>query len=613
MQKSFYNFLTSSCILLICISSCGGGDSTDINISENNVLNIVLSGLKTSSSSYENQVVEIRSNITECSFNISLNNQDFFKIHHVKTNDNKNFSFRNPLIYSESESFQLKISSIPNLNCPEAEKIFNFQVDRYPTQYNLIPTNTNDLKTNIYEIGDIGLGGIVIKETFSATICYPTPNDCESFENALFGQDAHNMVSGDFNGDGHEDFAVAWALFPHTIEPDQKVNAPINIYLNNGEGRFEEDLEIYLEDSPPKHPFAYRTVAADFNNDGIDDIFSGSMGIQYRSNDYSENFINPHPHLLLLSNVDGEFEDRSDQIEDQNDGNGQLCNFAHDASVGDPDSDGDIDIFACNILNINDGEGNFSMHEYINLDWQRENQYGNPMSSLLVDLNNDSYDDILFWNFDNRSSWSNADEGYILLSNNSSNIESWSKISLPIGPFGFDRNKYNHAASGDLNNDGFIDVVVSITRDLPYYEGAYVQVLINNGLGELVDMTETNFSNQPRSEIHHGEGNIYLRDMNLDGSLDIVHSTRDYSSGYHGSHIAINDGSGNFNSLSNSQLPNKPDPGFNNYDFLMKGLPINADNEACLDFISVTDAGWENSPDESSNYLFTVLNIDCNF
>ena len=613
MQKSFYNFLTSRCILIICISSCGGGDSTDINISENNVLNIVLSGLKTSSSSYENQVVEIRSNITECSFNISLNNQDFFKIHHVKTNDNKNFSFRNPLIYSESESFQLKISSIPNLNCPEAEKIFNFQVDRYPTQYNLIPTNTNDLKTNIYEIGDIGLGGIIIKDTFSATICYPTPNDCESFENALFGQDAHNMVSGDFNGDGYEDFAVAWALFPHTIEPDQKVNAPINIYLNNGEGRFEEDLEIYLEDSPPKHPFAYRTVAADFNNDGIDDIFSGSMGIQYRSNDYSENFINPHPHLLLLSNVDGEFEDRSDQIEDQNDGNGQLCNFAHDASVGDPDSDGDIDIFACNILNINDGEGNFSTHEYINLDWQRENQYGNPMSSLLVDLNNDSYDDILFWNFDNRSSWSNADEGYILLSNNSSNIESWSKISLPIGPFGFDRNKYNHAASGDLNNDGFIDVVVSITRDLPYYEGAYVQVLINNGLGELVDMTETNFSNQPRSEIHHGEGNIYLRDMNLDGSLDIVHSTRDYSSGYHGSHIAINDGSGSFNSLSNSQLPNKPDSGANNYDFLMKGLPINADNEACLDFISATDAGWEKTPDESSNYLFTVLNIDCNF
>ena len=614
MQKSFSITKTLTYIfLLLFISSCGGGGSSEINSSEDIVLNINLNGLKTPSNSYENQVIEITSNITQCSFNISLNNQDTYKIHHVKTNDNKNFVFRNPLIYKESENFQLNISSITNLNCPEANKNFDLQINRYPTQYNLIPTNTNDLKTNIYEIGDIGFGGIVINDTFSATICYPTPNDCESYENSLFGQDAHNMVSGDFNGDGYEDFAVAWALFPHTIEPDQKVNAPLNIYLNNGEGRFEEDLNIYFGGSPPEHPFAYRTVAADFNNDGIDDIFSGSMGIQYRSEDYSENFINPHPHLLLLSNKDGKLEDRSHQIEDQNQGNGQLCSFAHDASIGDPDSDGDIDIYAGNILNINDGEGNFSIHEYINLDWQRENQYGNPMSSLLTDLNNDSYDDIIFWNFDNRSNWSGADEGYILLSNNSSNIENWSKISLPVGPFGFDRNKYNHAAAGDINNDGYMDVVVAITRDLPYYEGAYIQILLNNGSGELMDVTESNFSNQPRSASHHGEGNIYLRDMNLDGNLDIIHSTRDYNSGYHGSHIAINDGMGKFESIENSKLPNKPDPGYNNYDFLMKALPINADNEACLDFISVTDAGWENNQNESSNYFFTVINTNCDF
>ena len=296
-----------------------------------------------------------------------------------------------------------------------------------------------------------------------------------------------------------------------------------------------------------------------------------------------------------------------------NSGMGQLCNFAHDASAGDPDSDGDIDIFACNILNINDGEGNFTMHEYINLDWQRQNQYGNPMSSLLADLNNDSYDDIIFWNFDNRSSWSNADEGYILLSNNSKDIESWERLSLPIGPFGFDKNKYNHAAYGDLNNDGYIDVVVSITRDLPYYEGAYIQILINNGSGKLIDETESRFALQPRSERHHGEGNLYLRDMNLDGNIDIIHSTRDYDSGFHGAHIAINDGFGNFTSLENSDLPDKPDSGFNNYDLLMKSLPINIDNEGCLDFISVTDAGWENSDRETSNYLFTVVNINCSF
>ena len=576
-------------------------------------LSINVSGLESPSVSYQKQILDVTSNNSNCNFEISLLNSDFHNIHFVKTSDNRKFEFRNPIINSNQENFILKVSSIQNADCPMAVNELNLSVVKYPTKYNLIPENIDKLKTNFYQVSDIGFDGIIIKDTFSATECYPTPNDCTFYDNQLFGQDAHNMIVGDFNGDGFEDFAVAWTFFPHTIDPDQKINAPINIYLNNGEGRYEENLNIYTNNEPPDHPFAYRMIAADFNNDGIDDIFAGSMGIQYRSSDYSENYINPHPHLLLLSNSEKKFEDASHKIEDRNNGNGQLCNFAHDASAGDPDGDGDTDVYACNILNINDGNGNFVMHEYINLEWQRENKYGNPMSSLMTDLNNDSFDDIIFWNFDNRSTWSDVDEGYILLSNNSSDIKNWSRLVLPSGPFGYDRNKYNHAASGDLNNDGFEDVVVSITRDLPYYEGAYIQILINDGNGELLDMTNTNFPAQPRSDSHHGEGNIYLRDMNLDGNLDIIHSTRDYSSGYHGAHIAINDGNGNFLSMENSDLPMRPDPGNNNYDYLMKALPLNIDNEGCLDFISVTDVGWENSSEETSNYFFSVLNVNCNF
>ena len=598
--------------ILFFTSTCSNSGSSDMNINFPS-LSINVSGLESPSVSYQKQILDVTSNNSNCSFEISLLNSDFHNIHFVKTSDNRKFEFRNPIINSNQENFILKVSSIQNADCPMEVNELNLSVVKYPTKYNLIPENIDKLKTNFYQISDIGFDGIIIKDTFSATECYPTPNDCTFYDNQLFGQDAHNMIVGDFNGDGFEDFAVAWTFFPHTIDPDQKINAPINIYLNNGEGRYEENLNIYTNNEPPDHPFAYRMIAADFNNDGIDDIFAGSMGIQYRSSDYSENYINPHPHLLLLSNSEKKFEDASHKIEDRNNGNGQLCNFAHDASAGDPDGDGDTDVYACNILNINDGNGNFVMHEYINLEWQRENKYGNPMSSLMTDLNNDSFDDIIFWNFDNRSTWSDVDEGYILLSNNSSDIKNWSRLVLPSGPFGYDRNKYNHAASGDLNNDGFEDVVVSITRDLPYYEGAYIQILINDGNGELLDMTNTNFPAQPRSDSHHGEGNIYLRDMNLDGNLDIIHSTRDYSSGYHGAHIAINDGNGNFLSMENSDLPMRPDPGNNNYDYLMKALPLNIDNEGCLDFISVTDVGWENSSEETSNYFFSVLNVNCNF
>jgi hypothetical protein len=153
--------------------------------------------------------------------------------------------------------------------------------------------------------------------------------------------------------------------------------------------------------------------------------------------------------------------------------------------------------------------------------------------------------------------------------------------------------------------------VLGITRADPYYEGAYVQVLMNDGSGGLVDETSARFVNQERATSHHGEGNIYVRDMNLDGALDIIHSTRDFQSSLHGAHVAINDGIGNFQSLSNSILPNRPDQGFNATDSLYKGMPINADNLGCLDLISTTDS-WQDAS-TTRNYLFSILNTDCSY
>jgi hypothetical protein len=134
---------------------------------------------------------------------------------------------------------------------------------------------------------------------------------------------------------------------------------------------------------------------------------------------------------------------------------------------------------------------------------------------------------------------------------------------------------------------------------------------MNDGSGELVDETSARFVNQDRATNHHGEGNIYVRDMNLDGALDIVHSTRDFQSNFHGAHVAINDGVGNFESLPNSILPNRPDQGFNSTDSLYKGLPINADNLGCLDLISTTDS-WQDASTQR-NYLFSILNTDCTY
>ena len=598
-------------IVFLVISSCGGGgggssSSSEIpSVPQAPNLSISISELPSRVSSYDRLELSITSNYLDCSFSIS--GSDI----HWPSSSGSLYSFNAPITLLEQELFNFSVSSIPTSTCPSGQKDIELLVSHSDSKYLAIPDNNSQLKTSYYHSADLGFGGLVINERYSATICYPTPDDCTTYVNQLFGQDAHNMAVGDFNGDGHEDLVVMWAIFPHTIEESQKVLAPLHIYLNDGKGGLYEDMNIFENNSYPIQPFAYRLAVRDFNSDGIDDIFAGSMGKQVRFEDSTQDYIAPSPHLLMLSNQNGRLVDSSQNIDDQNNGQGQKCGFAHDASSGDFDGDGDFDIYACNLLHVNNGFGEFSIHPYLGYEWHTNHM--SPMSSLVTDLNNDSFDDILFWNFDNRPLFdSQPEEGTILLSNDTANIEEWLELELPKGPFDINRNKYNHAASGDLNGDGFNDVVVSITRDDPYYDGAYIQILINDQTGKLVDKTSSNFANQSRFSGHHGEGNIYLRDIDGDGDIDIIHSTRDFENSLSGAHIAINDGQGNFAS-NEYLLPDRPMPNsqWNPSSGLMKGVPIDLDGKGCIDIVSTSDS-WS---DENTvrNYLFSMINVDCSF
>ncbi len=600
--------------LLLSLAACGNPSSSSNNLE----IAIDVSNLIDNGFSYLEQNILINSNRPQCSYTLSQDSQTP-KILHLEPIGENQFKFRNPIVYQDRAEVTIRVAAVSSLDCPYHFKDISFNINKFPTEFGFEPRNIADLDSRLFQVNDIGFGGLVITDRYTATICYPTANDCESIDDEFYGQDAHNMAVGDFNGDGHEDFVVAWSIFPHTIEEEQKLNAPINVYLNDGNGRYAEDISLYASGKAPTHPFVYRTIVADFNGDGLDDIFAGSMGIQVRGPDYDENYIEPYPHLLLLSNESGKLVEEKGNIEKNNHAEELLCSFAHDASAGDVDGDHDIDLFVCNILLVNDGSGQFDIHPHINQAWKWANQLGNPMSSLVEDLNNDGFDDLLFWSFDNRSSWSSADEGYILLSNNTPQVEGWELISLPVGPFGYDHNKYNHAAAGDFNGDGYTDVVVAITRDVPYYEGAYIQVLMNNGAGALGDETSSRFSNQPRAVLHQGEGNIYTADVNLDGHVDIIHSTRDHQSGYHGVNIAINSGAGIFTSIAETDLPMRPREDSleslatdGDYNYLTKGLPINADDQGCLDLISATKFGLGNPP-ASRNYLFTIISKHCDF
>ena len=207
--------------LVSALPSCGGGASLE---SKANPLSIQVSGLVNNNFSYMPQSITVESNYPNCGYKLSQNDQSP-KILHTKTSNDKDFIFRNPILYEATSDITLTISTISSPDCPAGFKDIHFSIQRYPTDFSVEPRNPANLNTRVFQVSDIGFGGLVITDRYTATICYPTPDDCEPITDQLFGQDAHNMTAGDFNGDGHEDLLVAWAIFPHTIEESQKINA----------------------------------------------------------------------------------------------------------------------------------------------------------------------------------------------------------------------------------------------------------------------------------------------------------------------------------------------------------------------------------------------------
>ena len=128
-------FLKNIChfIILIFMVSCGSGGSVKNLTNDNQSISIYVNGLITPSASYAKQTVEISTDNSMCSFDIALKDNNK-KIHHIKSNDNKTFSFRNPIVYRNSESHFLVISTNLSNTCPQASKAVSYTHLTLPTK-----------------------------------------------------------------------------------------------------------------------------------------------------------------------------------------------------------------------------------------------------------------------------------------------------------------------------------------------------------------------------------------------------------------------------------------------------------------------------------------------
>ncbi len=347
-------------------------------------------------------------------------------------------------------------------------------------------------------------------------------------------------------------------------------------FLNDGSGHFQISPEIFLNNTFPcvhggtnwlntdtndpkkecgnQQDYSNGKIVADFNGDGISDYYDTS--ILYLSN-------NGKLENKSLSNLPSLFFEE---------GHGQI--FAHDASHGDLDNDGDLDIFVPIFDNtklgysfggeidecsgctqnipftalINDGSGNFKAnHNFPEFEWltvDYDNHGANidklwPTTAVIADFNNDGYGDIAFGWFNPRISalygFSENSAGAVYLNNGSNDWNQLGFIELPANFFGSNGNA-NDMEAFDFDDDGFVDIVMASTIHEPYYESRVIQFFRNMNGENFEDVTNEKYPDysiyadgNPFSSYWIGQGKIRIVDYDHDGDLDIIDSnTRTY-------------------------------------------------------------------------------------
>ena len=575
----------------------------------------------------------------------------------LKIEGNK-ISGRAPFTYEDIEiNFSVSVTSSTGRSVEKSVTIpvaFEPVSNQFNTSDGLFDFNPDDeiqqiLQNENYAVWDImPMLRMENKTTPEGTYCYPTPDDCtynEGLNPPMFIPG--DILGGDFDGDGDQDVIFVADIGERTFksigsDEDKSYWSTIHLLFNDGTGRLSEDFTRYRGGEPPRLPAPYRIEVADFNSDGVDDAFIGSFGVPILSEDNTNSWIE-YPHLALISNEGTHREVYLSQSAPEAEEHPALKNkYAHDASSGDVDGDGDVDVFMNGVMYFNDGEGSFDLvdlnQKQVVESWGLNVQPVAPThahASTMGDYNNDGVDDlVILWSekateeiFYGAPEWSNVLLGPVTR-DDPIYLDSELWKTLPEPYYGDTNVNYNDADSGDINGDGYDDIVIGSTRSTPYYAGRHVQVLISNGDGTFSDETSARFADQPRSELDQslqgtgiGEGVIVLKDVDQDGDLDIVDTQAIYGGAnfeiYPRVTLAFNDGTGVFQEVPLDYFPKRM-----SWDYFDRfrgavsyGPPlihrsglIDLDGEGHLDFVS----GYQGGPagiydEESGRSLSTQL------
>jgi len=350
------------------------------------------------------------------------------------------------------------------------------------------------------------------------------------------GWDTQSVAVGDMNGDGALDIIVG-----------NYGNESAVLFLNDGGGYFGagEVLDTDL--------VTVGMAAGDVDGDGDLDLLVGTSGRNAvfvndgegnLSIEWSFDLGTSWTRCVAMGDVDddgdldiviGNGEKRNTIY--LNDGGGSFAVVrsldAGSVAVGDMDGDDHLDVVTANLdeqnaVYLNDGMGHFPDTSVYTRPFGTGSD---PAGSLAVgDMDGDGHLDIVVGN----SSWSGERQNAVYLNDGAG---SFPNTSVYTRPFGTGLDLTEDVATGDLDNDGDLDIVAGNLGQNAVY--------LNDGTGAFPN---TSVYTRPFGTGSDWTESVALGDMDGDGDLDIVvgNSAFNWSTepGQHA--VYLNDGAGSF-------------------------------------------------------------------
>ena len=329
------------------------------------------------------------------------------------------------------------------------------------------------------------------------------------------------VAYADFNEDGYLDI-LTLAQAPDGEFPLHQM------LINNGDGTYSPDNTLITNAGFQAHG-PRKTVVGDFNGDNKPDVvrIGGGHDILENTN-------------ILMSGSDGYTFTEIDVIPET-----QYHGFAS----GDLDNDGDLDLFFGEPESgfaMNDGSGNFTLYSvgekisnYFAENTEQDGPYGIATVEIL-DVNQDGNVDIVVG-----GAYADADYDYMLMGptilwgDGSSNYdydnktEIWGFGEKPTIPDGSNVDNNDDISFADINNDGYLDVVLTYIRQIdndpnnngnPSYRSV-LQIFKGGENNEFTDVTNEWTSN-PLILLDFPVTWVLVRDVDNNGMIDIVESEK---------------------------------------------------------------------------------------